>query len=36
MIHSTLTHLGEGWTPLLLAKRLGAQIGCANTYIKDD
>ena len=28
--------LGEGWTPLLHAKRLGAQIGCANTFIKDE
>ena len=28
--------LGEGWTPLLRAERLGATIGCANTYIKDE
>lgn len=28
--------LGEGWTPLMHASRLGAQIGCANTYIKDE
>src|SRR4051794_2017694 len=31
-----LLSLGEGWTPLLHATRLGAQIGCANTYIKDE
>ncbi|MBI3960744.1 MAG: threonine synthase [Chloroflexi bacterium] len=28
--------LGEGWTPLVQAGGLGAQIGCANTYIKDE
>lgn len=28
--------LGEGWTPLVHAPRLGKQIGCANTYIKDE
>ncbi len=28
--------LGEGWTPLLPAPRLGAQIGCPQTYIKDE
>ena len=28
--------LGEGWTPLLAASRLGASIGCAHTYIKDE
>ena len=28
--------LGEGWTPLVHAARLGAQIGCAATYIKDE
>ena len=28
--------LGEGWTPLIHATRLGEQIGCANTYIKDE
>jgi threonine synthase len=28
--------LGEGWTPLVHAHRLGAAIGCANTYIKDE
>ncbi len=28
--------LGEGWTPLLHAVRLGERVGCANTYIKDE
>lgn len=28
--------LGEGWTPLIHAARLGAQIGCANTFVKDE
>ncbi len=28
--------LGEGWTPLIHAVRLGERIGCANTYIKDE
>jgi threonine synthase len=28
--------LGEGWTPLIRALRLGERIGCANTYIKDE
>jgi threonine synthase len=28
--------LGEGWTPLLHAARLGAQLGCPNTFIKDE
>jgi threonine synthase len=28
--------LGEGWTPLLAAARLGAEIGCPRTYIKDE
>jgi threonine synthase len=28
--------LGEGWTPLIRATRLGERIGCANTYIKDE
>lgn len=28
--------LGEGWTMLHHAKRLGAEIGCLNTYIKDE
>jgi threonine synthase len=33
---ATILSLGEGWTPLMHATRLGAQIGCANTYIKDE
>jgi threonine synthase len=28
--------LGEGWTPLVQAVRLGEQIGCRNTWIKDE
>jgi threonine synthase len=28
--------LGEGWTPFVAASRLGTQIGCPNTYIKDE
>lgn len=28
--------LGEGWTPLIHAARLGDEIGCAKTYIKDE
>ncbi len=28
--------LGEGWTPLHHATRLGDAIGCRNTYIKDE
>ena len=28
--------LGEGWTPLHWAARLGEQIGCRNTLIKDE
>jgi threonine synthase len=28
--------LGEGWTPLVHTQRLGKQIGCAATYIKDE
>jgi len=28
--------LGEGWTPLLHAQRLGERIGCTNTYVKDE
>lgn len=28
--------LGEGWTPLVHAGRLGNTIGCANTLIKDE
>src|SRR5262245_19737009 len=28
--------LGEGWTPLLRAERLGRRIGCTATYVKDE
>lgn len=28
--------LGEGWTPLLRAERLGREIGCAETWAKDE
>ncbi len=28
--------LGEGWTPLVDARRLGEQICCVHTYIKDE
>lgn len=28
--------LGEGWTPLHRVERLGNEIGCRNTYIKDE
>ena len=28
--------LGEGWTPLLHASRLGIRIGCEATFIKDE
>lgn len=31
-----MLRLGEGWTPLHHARRLGASIGCPNTYIKDE
>lgn len=28
--------LGEGWTPLVHARRLGESVGCAKTFIKDE
>ena len=31
-----MLRLGEGWTPLHHAKRLGESIGCPNTYVKDE
>jgi threonine synthase len=31
-----IVSLGEGWTPLLRAERLGKQIGIAELYIKDE
>jgi threonine synthase len=33
---AAIISLGEGWTPLLLASRLGRRIGCPRTYIKDE
>ncbi|HKZ78232.1 MAG TPA: threonine synthase [Pyrinomonadaceae bacterium] len=32
----TIVSLGEGWTPLLKANRLGHQLGLAELYIKDE
>ncbi|MCL4860075.1 MAG: threonine synthase [Caldilineaceae bacterium] len=34
--HKHIVNLGEGWTPLPHARRLGEQIGCPNTFIKDE
>ena len=31
-----IVSLGEGWTPLLHAERLGKQIGIDQLYIKDE
>ena len=31
-----IVSLGEGWTPLVRASRLGAQIGLTNLFIKDE
>lgn len=31
-----MLRLGEGWTPLHHARRLGESIGCPHTYIKDE
>jgi threonine synthase len=31
-----MLRLGEGWTPLHHARRLGLSIGCEQTYIKDE
>lgn len=33
---AAIISLGEGWTPLIHARRLGDQIGCPATYIKDE
>jgi threonine synthase len=33
---ANIVSLGEGWTPLLEAKRLGESIGVQNLYIKDE
>ena len=32
----SVVSLGEGWTPLIRAERLGAKIGIRNLYIKDE
>jgi threonine synthase len=34
--NNKMLSLGEGWTMLHHAKRLGTEIGCPNTYIKDE
>ena len=31
-----MIQLGEGWTPLIHAQRLGEAIGCPDTWIKDE
>ena len=33
---ANIVSLGEGWTPLLHAERLGAKLGIAKLYIKDE
>jgi len=33
---ANIVSLGEGWTPLLQAERLGEQLGIARLYIKDE
>src|SRR3712207_9096502 len=33
---AAILSLGEGWTPLLHAGRLGEHIGCPHTLIKDE
>ena len=33
---SSIVTLGEGWTPLIHARRLGAQLGMPHLYIKDE
>lgn len=33
---SSITTLGEGWTPLVRARRLGASLGVEDLWIKDD
>jgi threonine synthase len=33
---SAIVTLGEGWTPLIHARRLGAQLGMPHLYIKDE
>jgi threonine synthase len=34
--HENIVTLGEGWTPLLDAPRLGAKLGLKNLFIKDE
>ncbi len=36
MRSEAMIQLGEGWTPLLHAHRLGEAIGCPDTWIKDE
>jgi threonine synthase len=31
-----IVSLGEGWTPLIHAERLGRQLGCSELYVKDE
>jgi threonine synthase len=33
---TAIIDLGEGWTPLIHARRLGDRIGCPATYVKDE
>jgi threonine synthase len=33
---SSIVSLGEGWTPLLRARRLGAELGAPELWLKDD
>lgn len=33
---SSIVSLGEGWTPLLRARRLGAELGAQELWLKDD
>src|SRR5437764_274830 len=33
---ASIVSLGEGWTPLLRAKRLGARIGAESLWVKDE
>ncbi|HEY0385104.1 MAG TPA: pyridoxal-phosphate dependent enzyme, partial [Pyrinomonadaceae bacterium] len=33
---ANIVSLGEGWTPLLEARRLGAQLGVSRLFIKDE
>lgn len=33
---ASITSLGEGWTPLVKLRRLGAELGAANLWLKDE